>query len=154
LWTFPNQTTEYKIYWEPVLSAWVAANAVSNYPGSYLYDDSQLPVGSISDWEDSQTYVDCINSGSSFYTTVLSDPCPSLTPTMTPTPTPTPCVQNQYRVSNNGAGKLSVQYTNCSSKLTQSISIPADQSIILCSSTLPISNNPQNTVISLLPTVC
>jgi hypothetical protein len=154
LWTFPNQTTEYKIYWDTILNAWVAANAVSNYAGSYLYDDSQLPVGSTSDWEDSQTYVDCITSGSNFYTTVLSDPCPSLTPTTTPTPTPTPCVQNQYRVSNNGAGKLSVQYTNCSSKLTQSISIPADQSIILCSSTLPVSNNPQNTVITLLPTSC
>ena len=154
LWTFPNQTTEYKIYWDTILNAWVAANAVSNYAGSYLYDDSQLPVGSTSDWEDSQTYVNCLNSVSNFYTTVLSDPCPSLTPTTTPTPTPTPCVQNQYQVTNNGAGKLSVQYTNCSSKLTQSISIPADQSIILCSSTLPVSNNPQNTVITLLPTSC
>jgi hypothetical protein len=96
----------------------------------------------------------CINELSNFYTTVLSDPCPSLTPTMTPTPTPTPCVQNQYRITNNGAGKLSVQYTNCSTQSTQSISVPADQSIVICSSTLPVSNNPQNTIISLLPYVC
>ena len=154
LWTFPNQNTEFKIYWDTILNAWVVANTISNYAGSYLYIDSQLPVGSSSDWEDSQTYVTCIESSANFYTTVLSDPCPSLTPTMTPTPTPTPCVQNQYRVSNNGAGKLSVQYTNCSSNLTQSISIAADQSLIICSSTLPISNNPQNFGVSLLPTSC
>jgi|LakMenEpi03Aug12_release.lakeMendotaPanAssembly.Ray.scaffolds.fasta_scaffold168629_1 hypothetical protein len=154
LWTFPNQTTQYKIYWDTILNAWVVVDAVSSLPGSYLYTDSQLPVGSITDWVDSMVKLPCINELSNFYTTVLSDPCPSLTPTMTPTPTPTPCVQNQYRITNNGAGKLSVQYTNCSTQSTQSISVPADQSIVICSSTLPVSNNPQNTIISLLPYVC
>ena len=154
LWTFPTQTTQYKIYWDTISNAWVVVDTTTNLPGSYLYTDSELPVGSISDWVESGIKLPCINELSDFYTSVLSDPCPSFTPTMTPTPTPTPCVQNQDRVSNNGAGKLSVQYTNCSSKLTQSISIPADQSIIICSSTLPVSNNPQNVTITPLGFSC
>jgi hypothetical protein len=153
-WTFPNQNTEFKIYWDTILNAWAVVNTISNNAGSYLYIDSQLPVGSSSDWEDSQTYVTCIESSANFYTTLLEVPCPSLTPTPTPTPSPTPCVQYTYQISNTGKGKVAVQYTVCGENNIQTISIGGSMSITLCSATTPTSNNPQNVIIIQSPFVC
>ena len=154
LWTFPNQTTQYKIYWDTVLTAWVVVDANTNTAGAYLYNDTELPIGSIAEWVDSTTNLPCVNELSAFNTTLLSDPCPTPTPTLTPTPSPTPCAQSEYRVQNNSPAKISIQYTTCSSKSTQSISIAPNTSVVICSSSMPISNNPQNTQITQLPTTC
>lgn len=154
LWSFPGNPTVYKIYWDNINLRWVAADNTTSSPGSYLNIDSDLPVGSISGWTDSYFYLDCINQSSSFYTTISEQPCPTLTPTPTLTPSPTPCVQYQYRLTNNSPVKISVQYTNCKTKGNESVSINPELSVIICSSTLPTTNNPQNLDITLLPFVC
>ena len=76
------------------------------------------------------------------------------TPTMTPTPTPsaTPCVLYEYTASNNSVSKVSISYTDCNGIVSQSIS--AYSSIIVCSTTTPTSNNPQNVTIIQSPFVC
>ena len=153
VWSFPGNPQLYKIYWDSLNNRWVAANNTTSMPGSYLETDSELPVGSVSDWVDSTFYITCIDSSSNFYTTLLSVPCPTLSPTPTPTPSPTPCVQYQYRISNNSPSKVSFQYTNCESN-SQSISLNGYTSSIICSSTTPISNNQQNVEITQLPYVC
>ena len=81
-------------------------------------------------------------------------PTPTTTPTMTPTPTPsaTPCVLYEYTASNNSVSKVSVSYTDCNGIVSQSIS--AYSSIIVCSTTTPTSNNPQNVTIIQSPFVC
>jgi len=153
-WYFPSLPgTVYKIYWDSINLRWNAANNFSSIPGSYLYIDSQTPVGSTLEWVDSPLNQNCIKSVNNFYTTLLEVPCPSLTPTPTPTPSPTPCVQYQYRVTNNSPSKLSVQYTSCQTG-SESVSLAGNVSIIVCSSTTPTSNNPQNVEISQLPYVC
>jgi hypothetical protein len=154
LWTFPNQTIQYKIYWDSVSVAWVVVDATTSIPGAYLYSDTELPIGTISEWVDSYFNLACINELSGFNTTLLSDPCPTPTTTPTPTPSPTPCNQSEYRIQNNAPVKVSIQYTTCSTKSVQSISVNGDVSIVICSSTTPISNNPQNTTITQLPTTC
>lgn len=154
LWSFPGYPTVYKIYWDNINLRWVAADNTTSTPGSYLNIDSDLPVGSVSDWIDSPSYLTCINQLSSFSTSISQLPCPTLTPTPTLTPSPTPCVQYQYRLTNNSPVKISAQFTNCTTKGTQSISIGGNQSVVICSSTLPTTNNPQNLDISLLPFVC
>jgi hypothetical protein len=85
---------------------------------------------------------------------VLS-PTPTQTPTQTPTPTPTvsPCVSYQYRVTNNSPSKVSVQYVDCVTGL-QTESVPSYISVIVCSTSTPITNNPQVCQITQLPTVC
>ena len=81
-------------------------------------------------------------------------PTPTTTPTMTPTPTPsaTPCVLYEYTASNNSVSKVSVSYTDCNGKVSQSIS--SYSSITVCSTTTPTSNNPQNVTIIQSPFVC
>lgn len=154
LWSFPNQTQQLTIYWDSINNRWVAANAVTSSPGSYLNINSELPIGSPDQWVDAPLNLPCVNELSGFYTSVLSDPCPTVTPTPTLTPSPTPCVQSQYRVSNLGVGKVSVQYKPCESSSIVSISLNAEISIVICSSIVPTSNNPQNISVSLLPTSC
>lgn len=154
LWSFPGIPTVYKIYWDNINLRWVAADNTTSSPGSYLNIDSDLPVGSVSGWTDSYFYLTCINQLSGFYTTISDQPCPTLTPTPTMTPSPTPCVQYQYRLTNNSPVKISAQYTNCTTKGTQSVSIGPELSVVICSSTLPTTNNPQNLDITLLPFVC
>ena len=82
-------------------------------------------------------------------------PTPTPTPTMTPTPTPsaTPCVLYEYTASNNSPSKVSISYTDCNGKVTKSIS-PYSPPIIVCSTTTPTSNNPQNVTIIQSPFVC
>lgn len=80
-------------------------------------------------------------------------PTPTSTPTPTPTPSSTPCVRNKFRITNDSPSKISVQYFNCDGS-TSGISIDPNSSVVLCSTTTPISNNPQNTQITQLPFVC
>lgn len=151
-WTFPNQATSYKIYWDPINMRWNAANSFSSIPGSYLYLDSETPVGSISEWVDSPLNLLCLKFASGFFTTLLSVPCPTATPTPTPTPSPTPCIEYQYELSNNSPSKVTVQYTTCAGGPT-SISMNSYTSSIICSSTTPTSQS-QNVQINQRPFVC
>lgn len=143
-WSFQGQPNPFTIYWDSLNTRWVAEDSVTSTPGSYLYLDTELPIGSPSDWVDSPIYVNCIESSVGFYTSLLTVPCPTLTMTPTPTPSPTPCSQYQYRISNNSPSKITAQYTVCNNKQTQSISIGGNTSVVVCSSTLPTTNNPQN----------
>jgi hypothetical protein len=74
---------------------------------------------------------------------------PTPTPTLTPTPTPssTPCVQFEYIIVNDSPSKISISYFSCENG-PSSISMNPNTSIYLCSSTTPVSNNPQNTLIT------
>lgn len=151
-WTFPNQATAYKIYWDPINIRWNAANAFSSIPGSYLYLDSETPIGSISEWVDSPLNLLCLKFASGFFTTLLSVPCPTATPTPTPTPSPTPCIEYEYELTNNSPSKVSVQYTTCAQGPT-SISMNMYTSTIICSSTFPTSQS-QNVQVNQRPFVC
>ena len=95
------------------------------------------------------------NEGACLQCNALISPTPTQTPTSTPTPTPTssPCVTYQYRVTNLSPAKLSVQYVDCV-KGFDSISLLPNSSIIICSTTLPTSNNPQNVEITPLGFIC
>ena len=95
------------------------------------------------------------NTGSCLLCNAQLTPTPTQTPTQTPTPTPTasPCVSYQYRITNNSPSKISVQYVDCITG-TESISIGPNASIIVCSTTVPTSNNPQNIQITNLGFVC
>ena len=95
------------------------------------------------------------NTGSCLLCNAQPTPTPTgtLTPTPTPTPSSTPCVSYQYRVSNFTPSKVSVTYFDCNGhEVTESIA--PNVSMIICSSTIPTSNNPQNTQITNLGFVC
>ena len=153
-WSFQGQPNPYAIYWDSLNTRWVAEDSVTSTPGSYLYLDTELPIGSASEWVDSLIYVNCIDDSVGFYTTLLSVPCPTLTMTPTPTPSPTPCVQKQYYVSNLAPTSITVQYTECGSNKLLTITVARGTSIILCSRTTPVTNNPQNADITLSPYTC
>jgi hypothetical protein len=74
---------------------------------------------------------------------------PTPTPTLTPTPTPssTPCVQFEYTITNNSPSKITISYSTCEGG-SQTLQVSPGSSIYLCSSTTPVSNNPQNTIIT------
>ena len=95
------------------------------------------------------------NEGACLQCNALISPTPTQTPTQTPTPTPTasPCVTYEYRVTNLSPAKLSVQYVDCVIGF-DSISLAPNSSIIVCSTTLPTSNNPQNVEITPLGFIC
>ena len=95
------------------------------------------------------------NEGACLQCNALISPTPTQTPTSTPTPTPTssPCVTYQYRLTNLSPAKLSVQYVDCV-KGFDSISLLPNSSTIICSTTLPTSNNPQNVEITPLGFIC
>lgn len=82
-------------------------------------------------------------------------PTPTPTPTTTPTPTPssTPCISYQYTLTNNAPTKLGFQYTDCKEG-PKSITVPRNSSVIICSSTTPTCNNPQNGEITQTGFIC
>jgi len=94
------------------------------------------------------------NTGSCLRCNAVVSQTPTQTPTPTPTPTPTssPCVSYQYRVTNTGVKGVTIEYFDCNGR--QSQKLPANASTIICSTTTPTSNNPQNTTVTPLPTVC
>ena len=161
-WSFPSPISPqylYNIYWDNINDRWNATETTTNVLGAYLEIDSELPIGTSLEWVivlDTNLSVDCFDL--SFNTTLLNVPCPTLTPTPTPTPSATPCVQYEYRVTNLSPSKISVQYTTCIGKSTQTISLGGNSSVtpttIICSSTVPVSNNPQNVQITNLGFVC
>jgi hypothetical protein len=157
-WSFPYPISPqylYNIYWDNINDRWNATETTTNVLGAYLEIDSELPIGTTLEWVivlDTNPSVNCFDAN--FNTTLLNVPCPTLTPTPTLTPSATPCSQYQYRVTNNSPSKVSVQYTSCTGKTTQSISLGGNVSTIICSSTVPVSNNPQNTQITNLGFLC
>ena len=80
-------------------------------------------------------------------------PTPTPTNTPTPTPSPSPCVQFEYLVSNISESMIKISYSTCNGG-SQTISLNGGLSIILCSSTTPISNNPQNVEVQNTGFVC
>lgn len=153
VWSFPSNPTIFRIYWDNLNVRWVSEDYSSNIAGSFLYLDTELPIGTILEWVDSSSYITCIGSSSGFYTTILEVPCPSLTPTPTPTPSPSPCVQYQYRVTNLSPSKITITYGDCISN-SISESLGGNSSVIVCSNVTPTTNNPQNIQITQLGTVC
>ena len=95
------------------------------------------------------------NEGSCLNCNSMLSQTPTQTPTPTPTPTPTasPCVSYQYRVTNLSPAKISAQYVDCITG-SNSITVPPNSSVIVCSTTLPTSNNPQNAEITPMGLVC
>lgn len=156
-WSFPYfPQYVYQIYWDSINLRWVCKETISNQVGAYLNIASEVPVGSVLDWDYQDTPFDstnCIEELAGFFTTILEIPCPSLTPTPTPTPSPSPCILYEYRVTNLSPAKISIQYTSCKGSST-SQSMNPNSSVIVCSSTVPTSNNPQNTQITPLGFVC
>lgn len=95
------------------------------------------------------------NEGACLQCNAMISPTPTqtLTPTPTPTPTASPCVSYQYRITNQSPAKVSAEYVDCI-KGFDSVSIPPNSSVIVCSTTLPTSNNPQNVQITQMGFVC
>jgi hypothetical protein len=153
IWSYVSNPTVYRIYWDNLNVRWVAENYGTNVAGSFLYLDTELPIGSTMEWVDYSIYETCINSSSGFYTTALEVPCPTPSMTPTPTPSPSPCVQYQYRVTNLSPSKITITYSNCISN-SLSESLGGNSSIIVCSNVTPTTNNPQNIQITQLGTVC
>lgn len=153
VWSFPSNPTVFRIYWDNLNVRWVAENYGTNVAGSFLYLDTELPIGSTMEWVDNSIYETCINSSSGFYTTILEVPCPTPSMTPTPTPSPSPCVQYQYRVTNLSPSKITITYSNCISN-SISESLGGNSSVIVCSSVTPTTNNPQNIQITQLGSVC
>jgi len=153
IWSYVSNPTVYRIYWDNLNVRWVAENYGTNVAGSFLYLDTELPIGSTMEWVDYSIYETCINSSSGFYTTALEVPCPTPSMTPTPTPSPSPCVQYQYRVTNLSPSKITIKYSNCISN-SVSESLGGNSSVIVCSNVTPTTNNPQNIQITQLGTVC
>lgn len=95
------------------------------------------------------------NSGACLQCNAQLTPTPTQTPTQTPTPTPspTPCVSYQYTVTNNSPSKITVNYFDCIEG-SKTVSLPRNSSIIICSTTVPTTNNPQNIQITPLGFNC
>lgn len=152
-WSFAEPISPqyfYNIYWDNINDRWNATETTTNVLGAYLEIDSELPIGTTLEWVIGLTTnpsVGCFDD--TFNTTLLNVPCPTLTPTPTLTPSATPCVQYQYQVTNISRSKISVQYTTCvgGSPKTISYLLPGNSGTLICSSTVPVSNNPQNTQI-------
>ena len=74
-------------------------------------------------------------------------PTPTPSPTRsTPTPTPTPsstpsCVCTEYYVENTGMTSANVYFVNCSNNQSQIFSLPSLQATLICSCSLPFSEN-------------
>lgn len=80
---------------------------------------------------------------------------PTPTPTNTPTPTPSssPCITLEYTVTNLSPSKISIDYTTCEGGSLSTLINP-NSSTIVCSSTTPVTNNPQNIQITTTGFVC
>jgi hypothetical protein len=80
---------------------------------------------------------------------------PTPTPTNTPTPTPSmsACITLEYTVTNLSPSKVSIQYTTCEGG-SLFVLINPNSSTIVCSSTTPVTNNPQNIQITTTGFVC
>ena len=145
----------YNIYWDNINDRWNATETTTNVLGAYLEIDSELPIGTILEWVVGLTTnpsVGCF--GDNFNTTLLNVPCPTLTPTPTLTPSATPCVQKKYRVTNVSPSVITVQYTTCVGGSPITISLAGFATSVVCSSTVPVPNNPQNTFVIPLGFVC
>jgi hypothetical protein len=138
-WTFPAYPQyTYQIYWDSLNGRWVCKELTTDLVGCYLNIDSDIPVGSILEWDyvnNINNSTSCIEEGAGFNTTLLSVPCPSPSPTPTPTPTPSPCVLYQYRITNNSISSKKFDYTNCEGNTA--INIPMYSSVIICASVAP-----------------
>lgn len=137
------QNIIFKIYWDVTNLQWVVVNTSNNQVGSYLPLDTELPVGSLSEWINFSSSVTCITDDAGFYTTLLSIPCPTPSPTVTPTPTATPCIQYSYPISNLGPEDIKVYYSTCAKGLTV-MSLLRGTSKYLCSNITPYTPNPQD----------
>jgi hypothetical protein len=156
IWSFSSYPAVYRIYWDNLNVRWVAENYGTNVSGSYLYKDTQLPIGSSMEWVDNPNHgpdETCLTQSVGFYTTVLDVPCPTPSATPTPTPTPSPCVSSQYRITNISPSKITAKYFDCVKGML-SVSISPNSSLILCSTTTPSTANPQNLQITNLGTSC
>ena len=145
----------YNIYWDNINDRWNATETTTNVLGAYLEIDSELPIGTTLEWVIGLTTnpsVGCFDDV--FNTTLLNVPCPTLTPTPTPTPSATPCVQKKYRVTNVSPSVITVQYTTCVGGSPITISLSGYVTSVICSSTVPVSNNPQNVFVIPLGFVC
>lgn len=145
-WEFPGlpQYT-YQIYWDYSNNVWVCKEMTTNLVGCQLNIDSEIPIGSISEWvyfDTSNPSTNCIEELSGFNTTLLSVPCPSPTPTTTTTTTISPCIITEYLLVNQAAISQEYQYTICGDKPPINGMIQSYQSLIICSSTTPIGYNP------------
>ena len=145
-WKFPGlpQYT-YQIYWDYSNNVWVCKEMTTNLVGCQLNIDSEIPIGSISEWvyfDTSNPSTNCIEELSGFNTTLLSVPCPSPTPTTTTTTTISPCIITEYLLVNQAAISQEYQYTICGDKPPINGMIQSYQSLIICSSTIPIGFNP------------
>lgn len=145
-WEFPGlpQYT-YQIYWDYSNNVWVCKEMTTNLVGCQLNIDSEIPIGSISEWvyfDTSNPSTNCIEELSGFNTTLLSVPCPSPTPTTTTTTTISPCIITEYLLVNQAAISQEYQYTICGDKPPINGMIQSYQSLIICSSTIPIGFNP------------
>ena len=145
----------YNIYWDNINDRWNATETTTNVLGAYLEIDSELPIGTTLEWVIGLTTnpsVGCFDD--TFNTTLLNVPCPTLTPTPTLTPSATPCVQKKYRVTNVSPSVITVQYTTCVGGSPITISLAGYATSVVCSSTVPVPNNPQNTFVIPLGFVC
>ena len=142
-WKFPGlpQYT-YQIYWDYSNNVWVCKEMTTNLVGCQLNIDSEIPIGSISEWvyfDTSNPSTNCIEELSGFNTTLLSVPCPSPTPTPTPTPTPFSCILYEYRITNNSISSIKYSYKICEGKIV-SVNIPMYSSTTICASETPLSS--------------
>lgn len=145
-WEFPSlpQYT-FQIYWDYSNIVWVCKEITTNLVGCQLNIDSEIPIGSISEWvyfDTPNSSTDCIEELAGFNTTLLSVPCPSPTPTTTTTTTISPCIITEYLLVNQAATSQEYQYTICGDKPPINGMIQPYQSLIICSSTIPIGFNP------------
>jgi|694.fasta_scaffold00737_32 hypothetical protein len=145
-WSFPFPISPqyiYNIYWDNINGRWNATETTTNILGAYLEIDSVLPIGTTLEWVivlNTNPSVDCFDLN--FNTTLLSVPCPSPTPTTTTTTTISPCIITEYLLVNQAATSQEYQYTICGDKPPIDGMIQSYQSLIICSSTIPIGYNP------------
>lgn len=96
--------------------------------------------------------LDCLSNIQPTTTTTTSTSTTTTTTTL-------PCVNNAYSITNLNPvsyinpNNLNIKVTDCVNGQS-SIIVAAGATQIVCSSTYPISDNPQNTTITLLPSIC
>jgi hypothetical protein len=130
-------------------------NAIINGQGYCVIYEGLFENISGVDMVDLITEVGPSNDGACLSCTPSVSSTPTPTPTSTPTPTPTssPCVSYQYRLSNYSPSKISAQYVDCING-SSSITVAPNTSVIVCSTIVPTTNNPQNLQITLLGFSC
>jgi hypothetical protein len=81
-------------------------------------------------------------SGNGSVLGVIGECIENVCPTTTTTTTVLPCVLTEYLLVNQALNNQEYQYTNCSNKLPIYGLINSYQSLIVCSTTVPIGFNP------------